>query len=1097
MSSEPFFFFLPNLYQKGLIEDDRNEYALVTYPRQVISEACRIIGKDYSTRIDSLDIGNKKRIKTISEHLAVILSLSVNDVPIMATARTIYRNWMNNLSMFGDLKRQNKFLRRILKQLSLPFAFNDAENQDVIKGSFYTLLIGILTDYHNAHITHGLIFEKETWILLIKILIGICDQLFNYDFLGKFPKADASKLRQKSFDVCLSIVQLSGLADEDVWKIFQKYCSQWSRCYDFIKVWENFIRMLFSELNNRIYKHESNSKFIQGGVYSTENPLSDSMLKFLFFKYLGLIDISQVQADGEIFQEFANTFYNLAADAQTFANCMGKFLQPKYSSGAFLKLFGRYITVATASNDKYDEGKSINVSTIISIISGFEIDHKSEIVNRLLAYIINLSSTNKLEIIASFVANIVKLYRYQIDTHPLISYKSLQMIDYLCNSRPPKMFTKEVMGNSLISTFISSVETLRFLTEHHSIFTHCFDLLWKNTESYQLLFKLLCFSHSYNLILPVVTKIKDVFNSARIKYLQSHSEDVPGLASCIEFIGTFLRFKPEVIEEFIDQHAIYFLFATLMESTFSKMTDYNLLIIAAQNLLLTAFEYAPSILNNRENINIICEFITYVDTLCQQRVFKSEDTTDESEVDNAKLIKGWNEMLSFNLGATLPCKDLYARKLNAYSEVNEEAIIKKFNVSQPKVSYFSIGDHSLVSFIESNEDKDKMILFIRSVAGKAIFKIKDDYHKQSEDGSEPHLSNEIKKVDPLPPAENTRRDDPNNDNDSFFNLDLVPHLSYITLEKIDNNISLKYKDSFKKWLDWEKYGFCALFNTQMPYQRSRASDFVSTFGFLNNKNTKEIRTYSVTKNPEIEAKLKSVIKQLDDTDSLAVLPLVIDHILPNDEEIVAKEQLINNDYIKFENDKTHNRMTQNLLTFLREIGEPMTIPDGSSDIIPPLRTTAPTIPSFHSIVAILSPAMASDVNGARSIFDLGDKALVRIFFNESDLKINLPESMKNSKQFIFSISPSNSYSQDGESEIYRLYYVKQLATVCGFSSPFTTEQAMCAESIGFNLAMIYEQAIKTHQLTKRNLVSTRKDIIRTLFDGSADPSLGGTIADQF
>lgn len=60
---EPYFFFLPSLYTKGLLKDDRDDYSFVTYPRNVISESTRIIVKDFATRINQLDTSSKKELK--------------------------------------------------------------------------------------------------------------------------------------------------------------------------------------------------------------------------------------------------------------------------------------------------------------------------------------------------------------------------------------------------------------------------------------------------------------------------------------------------------------------------------------------------------------------------------------------------------------------------------------------------------------------------------------------------------------------------------------------------------------------------------------------------------------------------------------------------------------------------------------------------------------------------------------------------------------------------------------------------------------------------------------------------------------------------
>ena len=202
---EPFLFFLPSLLTKGLIKDDSDDYSLVSLSRSVISDAARIIVKDFSTHINQLDVTSKKRIKTISEYLAVTLSLPTKDLPLMNTAEMIYSNWLNNLSMFGSVEFQNRFIRQIFKHLSLPFAFLQPSESEISDGTYCSLLNSIISDYKVSHIQSGLIFEKETWITLLNVVLGITDEIFESDLDAKFSKSDSSKLRQKLVDLCFSV----------------------------------------------------------------------------------------------------------------------------------------------------------------------------------------------------------------------------------------------------------------------------------------------------------------------------------------------------------------------------------------------------------------------------------------------------------------------------------------------------------------------------------------------------------------------------------------------------------------------------------------------------------------------------------------------------------------------------------------------------------------------------------------------------------------------------------------------------------------------------------------------------------------------------
>ncbi|OHT00924.1 hypothetical protein TRFO_32274 [Tritrichomonas foetus] len=83
------------------------------------------------------------------EFNAIALSVEIENVKMMETARNIYQSWINNkLQIFGnEKKRQIKYLRRIITQLSLPFSINKPKTVSTFKNNFMELLHTILDDY--------------------------------------------------------------------------------------------------------------------------------------------------------------------------------------------------------------------------------------------------------------------------------------------------------------------------------------------------------------------------------------------------------------------------------------------------------------------------------------------------------------------------------------------------------------------------------------------------------------------------------------------------------------------------------------------------------------------------------------------------------------------------------------------------------------------------------------------------------------------------------------------------------------------------------------------------------------------------------------
>ena len=89
-------FMLPRLLESGLLPYDGNDYALVTYPFEIISKSAMLIVGDYGTRLDSINMGNKKRVKLIIENLAVTFSLSVDNYEYMSIARVLFRKFFED-----------------------------------------------------------------------------------------------------------------------------------------------------------------------------------------------------------------------------------------------------------------------------------------------------------------------------------------------------------------------------------------------------------------------------------------------------------------------------------------------------------------------------------------------------------------------------------------------------------------------------------------------------------------------------------------------------------------------------------------------------------------------------------------------------------------------------------------------------------------------------------------------------------------------------------------------------------------------------------------------------------------------------------------
>lgn len=1029
-------FMLPRLLESGLLPYDGNDYALVTYPFEIISKSAMLIVGDYGTRLDSINMGNKKRVKLIIENLAVTFSLSVDNYEYMSIARVLFRKFFEDTSIFGDVKRQNKFLRRLLKIISIPFQMKEAKNFAAqFKSSFYSILIDILDDLKYVHTKKGYFFEKETWILIIKVLIGIVDELVDFDFGEILPIVDASKLRQKAVSTCFSTVIKSGIDDKDVWSILNEYFKKWTKCLDYIKVWGKHIETLFMILNMKIFNQEiEDLSLFSEGVYSDENPISYEMIKFIFIHFLNFIEPNNVILNPENYREFAQILSKITMNSIDLGYCQNSFFVTKYPSNGFLKLFGKYLTFAPILDEKFDEAVSIMIETILTIISNFQIDHNGEILLRLVSYISRRATHIHMPIVASYLKNAIQLFRHDSIVLPFISELALNLFPQLDTTKSARMIIGEKFLISLTSLFISSAEFLKSNIEFTSKIIDSFETIWSTTGILPIRYQLIC--NSYGLNISITSKLSQILSETYLNQLLLDSSNIPFLSATIMFIGVYIRFNPSISEHFCENNVISTILNTIINLKGDNLEEYELLILSVLQMLLNCITYGCSLFISKESISVLLRFIEFIENLIQ----KANKASQQSLTYFGKylsLIVSLKEQIVSTIPFVIPNNDFFTRKLNSCDNVNEEYIIWKFNIVEPIVSYFKIGEYSIASFIESKDGK-LMILFIRNLAGRNAFLIHDDYIGEL---NEAVLSDEIE-VTSLPKLGQVNPQIPDDQN---FSSESVYELPLDTYYQFDRKLINKYIVDCEKVLDWNKYGRYLSSKSTQEYLRPRAIDFLSTLNLV----------------PSIQMlnAPNGILRELDELDRYQIIPIVINHILPQDKSALSETGFI--DYI---NGVTSQRMSTFLSQFLDKIAEPLMI---QSTSLPKLKTSVPVIPTINSFGAFLVPSMASDEEGAMLIYEMSNDCPIRIIFNETDFDLKISDEKK-PKQIILVIRPLRN----------GIYHVTQVQVPRKIYSPFAYEQALTPESIAFNISIYLEQIIRDEYWSEKifSNIQSKKDI---------------------
>ena len=300
----------------------------------------------------------------------------------MIIARNFYRRWLENSSLFGDIKRQNKFIRRILKQLSQPFEMKIAPNTKFDNG-FHDLLLEIINDYSYVHVLKRKYFEKETWRTLFYILVAIVDKLLHTNFAGQLSVVEASVLKRNA--ILCWLFGYPGIKDHDMWEILSNYSHKWCTDIDFAKCWNILSTTLFNFMIANYYNIEIEKPILNHGCHLDAEQSDKSTIAFLFHQTLYSLDFNQAHNHPDIIKEIYKAISMIANKAFEVCKSKSSFFQLKFPAQSFLKLFGRFLTFAKP--EECDSGYSININTIIKIISYFELDKIGDEINKYICWI--------------------------------------------------------------------------------------------------------------------------------------------------------------------------------------------------------------------------------------------------------------------------------------------------------------------------------------------------------------------------------------------------------------------------------------------------------------------------------------------------------------------------------------------------------------------------------------------------------------------------------------------------------------------------------------------------------------------------------------
>lgn len=277
-------FTLPSLLSLGIIEDDTQEYSVTSFPFDVTVPAILSIFQNMYEKNFPIEFTDVKKLPFQMEFCAVALSSPAENFEYMKFVLEFYHTFFKNPSLLGDERNQNYFMRKIIRQLSLPFQFKEAQFDSPYLDKFCNFLISVLADFHTFFLGQGKILEKETWKCLFHVCIGIANTLHKFDFSSFQNQKEVSYLRQLAFTIAISTIFYSGLHSKKQWNILIKFSINWSSSFDYLTAWSNFLINCFSKLLSDLYHFKADNKFFALGVFD-EN-ISTQEVSFLFHKIL-------------------------------------------------------------------------------------------------------------------------------------------------------------------------------------------------------------------------------------------------------------------------------------------------------------------------------------------------------------------------------------------------------------------------------------------------------------------------------------------------------------------------------------------------------------------------------------------------------------------------------------------------------------------------------------------------------------------------------------------------------------------------------------------------------------------------------------------
>ncbi|EAX96772.1 hypothetical protein TVAG_216750 [Trichomonas vaginalis G3] len=876
------------LKESDLLSEDKDCYSLTTVPQDVAEAGTKVFLSDFKKRQETLDLTRKKRVKFIMEFLAVAFGLEIQEYTHIETAKNIYHNWFSRPEIFGDVKRQNKFFRRMFKHMTQPFQFRAAISKDIFETKFFDIIMAILDEYDNFAETAGKLFEVETWEVLFKCTLAIANSIIFFNYRNLLVDEKQVQLRQKAITVYFNVCLTSGIVKPDFWKLFNEYCFKWSINLDFIKVWGVFVQKLTKIVFSRVLKFETD-EFIEGGIYTGGKSIDSKTLNFIYHHFLYCIDHDMTMKTPDNLDNFQQIILNILNGYTNYAKHTSPFYIPRFPAKTFLQMFGPAIThIDLKLNAEFDYGLSTMLGTLLLVASNLQFQQNEETRLKILQLALSFAKIGRPQLVASFLINGANVFGKWSDFHPFMAESVLMFIPKL-DLKQTKRFDPGLLYHCATGMFISASEIYSRSNNDLSMIANAFHKLYNETPHDQNKVALLTYASKFENI-NIFAKIAEAFSLPNIRKA-STDDSIPFYSTLITLVGTVTRYNQSYIDMFNQLHLLPLILTAVTSSDLRKLQNSDMTIAAALVMIYSLIEYCNDVLNVKENVNSIFEYAAFVQKLI--------DNDKKVPLKNKRLIKGLLSTIYARANIHYPSYEYFTRNEGKICGT-ENDICEKYKMIGCRKYYFTISNSLLITFMEMPNGTQPIVILVRGPFGRVAWLIEDHFKTEEK----PILSERIQKVDlKAPEPSNVEPYDPA-DEDKEEPLG-IPHIEITGFSDCDKQLHDHFVEVFTKWLSIDDFGFIEKFGKETPYFRPRVVDFLLSAGILDSTN--KLKVVAQQNRTEVN----KVIKNFDKLDKLPKVPVQISHITLNDRKF----------------GKNSIRNSAAMAQFMQVLGEPMKIDD--------------------------------------------------------------------------------------------------------------------------------------------------------------------------